>query len=633
MPPPPLSPPPPCYSEGALNSVCPAGSEMPLGQNTPNSGECYDFFTSIGRGGNVIIASLGASYPKGCFSQGYNRYFNNGAVGGPSGFASPVCQFPCPQPPQQPPSPPQLPPPPPQPPPPPLPPSISSEITCSAGAYPSEVTWSLSCSDGTTLNGSANYASSLVVAVGATCTLTMTDSWGDGWNGGIWAAPGFGQSNVSIATSLGCNFEPYCYSGTHFFVVQFQPPPSPPPSPPSPPPSPPPPSPPSPPAPPASPPEPPSQPPPRTSTAGDDPIFVGADGLQYEVQGEAGRAFNIVSSPSVSVNAEFIQVLPGFEGEDITDTVMGDVEVATCGHFGTAKLFMNASDGGLRLSFHPHPIPAAHASLSMEKQMAASGVKLIDERYICNLRRMTCEWIASRRLPSTVVAPQVDMRYSRVKVRHADIQVDVTRNAMVNLGGKDGVPLSAVDCGDFSEYELAAKACTAVQDGSAPAHNRQEWLLILVMRTLPREQQFHFTQIEVPFVGHSQSQVHGLLGLRAVKPAFTRTIDPAARAAAAAREALFNDRSPTGSFGAQDQPRPGLRDDPATGPGVGRVSASNTAELFGPQGEGAIEGHYSDYIVESLSEHDSFKYSRFVCAGGRREHAWVDHRAMRAYQE
>ena len=37
--------------------------------------------------------------------------------------------------------------------------------------------------------------------------------------------------------------------------------------------------------------------------------------------------------------------------------------------------------------------------------------------------------------------------------------------------------------------------------------------------------------------------------------------------------------------------------------------------------------------VESLSEHDSFKYSRFACGGGRREHAWVDHRAMRAYQE
>ena len=482
--------------------------------------------------------------------------------------------------------------------------------------------------------GGTNYYQDAAAVVGF---CTSAAGW---WNVGTvsftpqgqcdhGAGAGVAHGGCPTKGNVNCNPASDCLKGAYLDTLPSPPPPSPPPPSPPAPPMPPP----SPPAPPASPPEPPSQPPPRTSTAGDDPIFVGADGLQYEVQGEAGRAFNIVSSPSVSVNAEFIQVLPGFEGEDITDTVMGDVEVATCGNFGTAKLFMNASDGGLRLSFHPHPIPAAHASLSMEKQMAASGVKLIDERYICNLRRMTCEWIVSRRLPSTVVAPQVDMRYSRVKVRHADIQVDVTRNAMANLGGENGVPLSAVDCGDFSEYELAAKACKAVQDGSAPSHNRQEWLLILVMTTLPRSQQFHFTQIEVPFVGHSQSQVHGLLGLRAVKPAFTRTIDPAARAAAAAREALFNDRSPTGSFGAQDQPRPGLRDDPATGPGVGRVSASNAAELFGPQGEGAIEGHYSDYIVESLSEHDSFKYSRFACAGGRREHAWVDHRAMRAYQE
>ena len=171
------------------------------------------------------------------------------------------------------------------------------------------------------------------------------------------------------------------------------------------------------------------------------------------------------------------------------------------------------------------------------------------------------------------------------------------------------------------EYELAAKACKAVQDGSAPSHNRQEWLLILVMTTLPRSQQFHFTQIEVPFVGHSQSQVHGLLGLRAVKPAFTRTIDPAARAAAAAREALFSDRLPTGFLAAQDSTRRGLRDEPATGPGVGKVSASSMAELFGPQGEGAIEGHYSDYIVESLSEHDTTSSTAGIraCAGGRKE--------------
>ena len=40
-----------------------------------------------------------------------------------------------------------------------------------------------------------------------------------------------------------------------------------------------------------------------------------------------------------------------------------------------------------------------------------------------------------------------------------------------------------------------------------------------------------------------------------------------------------------------------------------------------------VEGHYSDYIVESLSEHDTtsrFKYSRYtrVCGRAQREFAW-----------
>ena len=54
------------------------------------------------------------------------------------------------------------------------------------------------------LSGGAPYASSvpLAVALGATCTLDMTDtsswdysyySYGNGWNGAEWAAPGFGQ--------------------------------------------------------------------------------------------------------------------------------------------------------------------------------------------------------------------------------------------------------------------------------------------------------------------------------------------------------------------------------------------------------------------------------------------------------
>ena len=34
----------------------------------------------------------------------------------------------------------------------------------------------------------------MALALGVSCTLDMTDSYGDGWNGNVWAAPGFGQS-------------------------------------------------------------------------------------------------------------------------------------------------------------------------------------------------------------------------------------------------------------------------------------------------------------------------------------------------------------------------------------------------------------------------------------------------------
>jgi len=95
--------------------------------------------------------------------------------------------------------------------------TVSSVITCSGGNYPAEVGWSLNCSDGTTLNGGAPYGNTssvtLAVALGATCTLNMTDSYGDGWNGNAWAAPGFGQ-NFSLANGK---------QGTKSFVVQFQP--------------------------------------------------------------------------------------------------------------------------------------------------------------------------------------------------------------------------------------------------------------------------------------------------------------------------------------------------------------------------------------------------------------------------
>ena len=345
-------------------------------------------------------------------------------------------------------------------------------------------------------------------------------------------------------------------------------------------------------------------------------MFVGADGLAYEVKGEAGRVFNIFTSPSVSVNAEFNEVPPQFQAEDITETVMGSVEVALCthSHNGVARLRMNASDGNVSVVFVPSPAPKAlERTRPIAKQLAAVGIKLVEERYICNVRRMTCEWLPSDEVPSALQLPRVDLGYSRVKLRSADVQVDVTRNAMVTLGGSHGIPPSAVDCATFREWELAERSCRALLQGTAPESKRHKWLLMLLMPTLPREQQFFFTQIDIPLVKHVQRDVHGLLGQRAIEPAFTRTIDAAARAAAEKRAELYADASQTGALG-KEPPRRGVDTGPASGPTAGGPTPSRMAVLFGAQGEGAIAGQYDEYMVPTLSEHDRFLYSRFACA-------------------
>jgi len=95
------------------------------------------------------------------------------------------------------------------------PPKVSSAITCSAGDYPQEIGWSLSCTDGTTLSHSPGeflpyIMDELAVALGATCTLEMTDEEADGWETAEWT--GFEQ--IFTMTDGG--------TATKTFVVQRQ---------------------------------------------------------------------------------------------------------------------------------------------------------------------------------------------------------------------------------------------------------------------------------------------------------------------------------------------------------------------------------------------------------------------------
>jgi len=45
-------------------------------------------------------------------------------------------------------------------------------------------------------------------------------------------------------------------------------------------------------------------------------------------------------------------------------------------------------------------------------------------------------------------------------------------------------------------------------------------------------------------------------------------------------------------------------------------SQKATPTAFGPQGEGAIEGHYTDYKRARLHEHGGLRFGRFVCGVG-----------------
>ena len=74
----------------------------------------------------------------------------------------------------------------------------------------------------------------------------------------------------------------------------------------------------------------PAPPPPPPPTAGEDPLFVGADGKSYEVKGDAGAAFNLLSSRRLSINAEFVGVPPRYRALDITETVLGATSIALC---------------------------------------------------------------------------------------------------------------------------------------------------------------------------------------------------------------------------------------------------------------------------------------------------------------
>ena len=71
---------------------------------------------------------------------------------------------------------------------------MASVVNVPGGSYPGEVSWTLSCAgmcEDDDISGTAPYDATHSVPPGAACTLAMVDSYGDGWNGASFNAPGW----------------------------------------------------------------------------------------------------------------------------------------------------------------------------------------------------------------------------------------------------------------------------------------------------------------------------------------------------------------------------------------------------------------------------------------------------------
>ena len=124
---------------------------------------------------------------------------------------------------------------PPSPPSPPLPPprapASPSEISVTDDTYNYEVSWELTC-DGlpAPITGGSPYSATHAASPGS-CVLVLKDSYGDGWQGAVWSAPGWTDQSFTLTDM---------FDETFSFLVGDQPPqPAPPPPPPAPPPPPP----------------------------------------------------------------------------------------------------------------------------------------------------------------------------------------------------------------------------------------------------------------------------------------------------------------------------------------------------------------------------------------------------------
>ncbi|MAV65213.1 MAG: hypothetical protein CMG00_08500 [Candidatus Marinimicrobia bacterium] len=81
-------------------------------------------------------------------------------------------------------------------------------IVCSAGDYPSEVSWELlDANSNNAISGGAPFSQDDVLLPNGLYTLNMIDSWGDGWNGAVWSLYDINDNELASCTFNTGNFD------------------------------------------------------------------------------------------------------------------------------------------------------------------------------------------------------------------------------------------------------------------------------------------------------------------------------------------------------------------------------------------------------------------------------------------